>query len=353
MRVSVIMPSYRHEAFIAQAIGSVLAQTVEDMELIVIDDASPDASNDIISGFKDRRILHIPLPTNVGACEAMNIGLRRASSPLIAVCNSDDAWEPHKLRRQLDVLERDPNLAAVFSDVSWMDARGQVISEDSCPLAGIFTRENRSRHAWLKRLVESGNCLCHPSVLIRRAAYETCGYYDPYLRQLPDYDMWLRLVQRHDIHVMPDKLIRFRVHDSNTSKSSPDAQRRNARESLFILRKLFDEISAENFNRAFLGEEPAPHMHAPEQGADPRAVLTYLCAYQKPRQHVFHDIMLERLYRTAPALREAFLPASVFQEFMAQPDPALMESVAPPPVARNRLRSALKAFFRNGTSHGQ
>ena len=355
MRVSVIMPSYRHGAYIAQAIESVLTQTIDDIELVIIDDASPDASNDIIRGFHDPRIVHIPLPANVGASEAMNIGLRKASGPLIAVCNSDDVWERTKLRRQLDILDHAPDIAAVFSDVSWIGPTGRTIDNDSSRPLGNFSQENRPRHAWLKRLVEGGNCLCHPSILARRTIYETCGHYDRYLRQLPDYDMWLRILQRHDIYVMPDRLVRFRMHDGNTSRSSAEACRRDTRECLFILRKFFDQITAVNFTQTFACDDMRPAAGMDDSPADPCAVLSYLSAYQGPLKNIFQDIMLERIYRAPAEIREATLSAHAFQVAMAEPYPAFMSQRASPPARApkrflKKLQRTLTALWRNKAS---
>lgn len=346
-RVSVVMPSYRHEAYIAEAIGSVLGQSMGDLELIVVDDASPDGSNAVIRRFEDARLVHVPLAANIGASAAMNVGVRRARAPLVAVCNSDDMWERDKLARQLDLLERLPECAALFSDVRWIDAAGQPVEDPGPGQAGIFTQENRTRHHWLRRLVEGGNCLCHPSVLIRREVYAECGFYDEYLRQLPDYDMWLRLLQKHQIHVMPDPLVRFRLHGGNTSGPSAEVLERDARESRFILRRFFEEVSAANFAGAFLDdtEEGTPSVTG-ETRADPRDVWRYLLSHRSPRQDEFREIALEALFRAPPELRREVMPMPAFQLAMGAPGGKLPQTFvetpspvpAPPPSPFRGLR---------------
>ncbi|QFR34841.1 glycosyltransferase [Ancylobacter sp. TS-1] len=343
MRVSVVMPSYRHAAYIAEAIRSVLDQSVRDIELIVVDDASPDESNEVIARFDDPRLIHVRLAANVGGSEALNTGLRRARAPLIALCNSDDAWEPGKLQRQLDILERSPDIAAVFTNVAWVDTSGKPLG----PMTGLdldhFAQENRPRHAWLKRLVEDGNCLCHPSILIRREVYAACGYYDSYLRQLPDYDMWLRLLQRHQIHVLPERLVRFRVHPNNTSSGRwRDVRRRDARETLFILRRFFEEITEANFAGAFLGRADAPGAAARDEPADPVEIMTYLLAYEGHRREDFQEIALERLYRSPQHIREAVLSMQAFQSAMAMPSVRL----STPRGTLARLRAVLASLGR-------
>lgn len=347
-RVSVVMPSYRHQAYIAEAIGSVLGQSMADLELIVVDDASPDGSNAVIRQFDDARLVHVPLEANIGASAAMNVAVRLARAPLVAVCNSDDVWEQDKLARQIDLLERLPDCAALFCNVRWIDSVGQLL-EDLGPVpADLFTQENRSRHRWLSQLVESGNCLCHPSVLIRREAYAECGLYDEYLRQLPDYDMWLRLLQKHPIHVMPDRLVRFRLHGTNTSGHSPDAAERNAREMRFILRRFFEEVSAENFASAFLGG--AGYKPPTAAGSDPRAdsrdVWRYLLSHEGPRRQDFREFALEAVFRAPPELRREVVPMPAFQLAMGAPGGRLTPPPLPPPPPLTLTRRLRRLFKR-------
>lgn len=250
-QVSVIMPSYNHSRFIGEAIVSVLNQTISDIELVIVDDGSKDETDDVIRQFSDSRIKYIPLSQNVGACEAMNIAIRNCVSEYIAVCNSDDIWEPTKLELQVPILDELPNVAAVFSDVLWINDDSKIIDDCERPHFHNFAQPNRSRHAWIKRLIEDGNCLCHPSVLIRKQAYRDVGTYNNYLRQLPDFDMWLRLVQVYDIHIMSDKLIRFRIHGNNTSQQNPANYRRTWREHNLIARRFFTDVSSLNFIHSF------------------------------------------------------------------------------------------------------
>lgn len=255
--VTVVMPSYNHERFIASAIGSVLAQTFGDFELVIVDDGSRDGSRDVISGFSDSRIRPIFLPQNVGACEAMNIAVRAGRAPLVAVCNSDDEWMPERLERQLPILAEGSDIGAVFSNAEWIDQDGNPTAQPKIPGAtDVFAQPNRSRWMWLRNLIEEGNCLCHPSLLIRRAVYDRVGLYDNRLRQLPDFDMWLRVARAFDIFVMPEKLIRFRRHENNTSRWTLDIMRRSVNEIQFIIEKTILPLSAEEFTRAFGSQRP-------------------------------------------------------------------------------------------------
>jgi glycosyltransferase involved in cell wall biosynthesis len=262
-KISTIVPSYNHEAFITEALVSVLNQTVPVDEVIVVDDASTDRSLDYIRSNPDVRIRLIALEKNQGGAEALNIGITEARNEFIAICNSDDVWEPEKIERQLALLEPNPDIAAVFCDVDWIGRHGESIG-DTLPFDNVFRERNRTRHEWLRRLFAQGNCLCHPSILIRKAVYDRVGRYDNRLRQLPDYHMWLRVLQHFDIHVLPDKLVRFRIH-TNTSASSPATLLRDHNEFLDIATEFFQSLNRENFWRSF-GSKIAPF--------DPRFDLT-------------------------------------------------------------------------------
>lgn len=258
-RVSVVMASYNHAPFIREAMESVLGQTVADLELIVVDDASRDRSNAVIAGVDDPRVRHIPLPQNVGACAAMNTAIDLCTGEFVAVCNSDDIWVKDKLERQLCVIAERSEVGAVFSDVTWINDDGEELEDRQLSHgAGIFAQPNRSRSAWLRTLVEQGNCLCHPSVLIRREVYDRVGTLNNLLRQLPDHDFWLRVLRVYDIHVMPDRLVKFRIHTGNTSAASPVNDRRVRRETFLITKDFFGSLTAEEFYTHFANQSKAP-----------------------------------------------------------------------------------------------
>src|SRR3954451_12937994 len=222
--VSVLIPSYQHEKYIGEAIESVLAQTFSNIEVVIVDDASSDSSASIVRSYRDSRIVFRELYENIGACQAMNVGISMCRGQYIAVCNSDDKWVADKLQKQLHVFSCGTNIAAVFSDVEWIDDEGACLGD--C-YAGVFRQANRSRFRWMRDLLESGNRLCHPSVLIRRDVYEKVGLYNNFYRQLPDLDMWVRVLEHFDIFVMPERLVKFRVHPNNTSRPTPSVSNRS------------------------------------------------------------------------------------------------------------------------------
>ncbi|ESY89472.1 glycosyltransferase [Mesorhizobium sp. LNHC209A00] len=251
--ISVLIPSYNHGHFIRAAVDSVFAQTHKNLQIVIVDDASTDGSADIIKALSDKRVARRILPENVGACTAMNIGLSMCEGAYIAVCNSDDIWAaPTKLEQQLEKFKNAQHVAAVFSDVEWIDDLGAPLSDANAPsFHEVFKQPNRSRFTWIRDLIEGGNRLCHPSALIRREVYEKVGLYNNFYRQLPDLDMWLRVLQHYEIFVMPEKLVKFRIHANNASRPSPTISNRSINEHRLILADMMRHITPENFYGAF------------------------------------------------------------------------------------------------------
>jgi glycosyltransferase involved in cell wall biosynthesis len=242
------MASYNHAPFIRAAVESVLAQTFTDWELVITDDGSSDGTLAALDGFADERLSIEAFPENRSACVALNHCIRRARGRFIAVLNSDDVWMPGKLAKQLAIMEEQPRTAAVFTLVSLIDERGAPLpTEHAHAYAGIFDQPNRDRAEWLRRLLFEGNCLCHPSVLVRSEIYRDVGMYDERLAQLPDYDMWIRICLRHDLHVLQERLTLFRLldHDRNASGNRPEPRVRCLTENMLIFLTMFREWPGE------------------------------------------------------------------------------------------------------------
>jgi glycosyltransferase involved in cell wall biosynthesis len=251
-RVSVIMSSYNHAPYVRAAIESVLCQTYEDFESLIADDGSTDGTPGVISKINDPRIDFLPHQFNRGAAPVTNELINRCSGEYIALINSDDTWVDNKLAIQVEFLKQNKNIGAVFSRAAFIDTGGQPIHPETIPFGGVFEQDNRSRSAWLRRFVQESNCLCHPSVLIRRDMYAELGTYDGRLRQLPDFELWIRLVKRHEIHVLKDRLICFRLlHGDNVSSDSRENTQRIKSEIFLIAKHLLDDVDATLLRQAF------------------------------------------------------------------------------------------------------
>lgn len=245
--VSVVVASYNHAPYIQASLRSALDQKgVPSLEVVVTDDGSTDGTATAVAAISDQGIRLNAFSENRGACIALNDAISRSRGRYIAVLNSDDLFLQGKLQRQLAYLEEHPTVVAVFGWPTLIDDRDQPFVDPDHKDNTVFQVTNRMRHQWLRHFFDHGNALCHPSLLIRREAYQTVGLYDPRLAQVPDLDMWIRLCLKHDIHIITEPLVAFRIRQGqqNASAASPVNIRRDAWERAYILRHFLalDEV---------------------------------------------------------------------------------------------------------------
>jgi glycosyltransferase involved in cell wall biosynthesis len=274
-RVSVVMATYNHAAYVAQAIESVLQQTFVDLQFLIADDGSRDETPAVVRGYSDPRINFAAHARNRGAAVVTNELIARARGDFVAILNSDDFWPLDKLEHQVAFLDSNPADAATFGQARFVDAQGE-------PLADVphsFFRGNRSSGRWLRRFFEFGNCLCHPTLLIRRQCYDEVGVYDNRLRQLPDFDMWVRLVKRHQIHVSERQLVNFRMlPGENASAPSPANLVRHFAEHYLIAERFFDGVDP-----ALLRDGFADHFVFPDPPSEVHDDIETALLYFRPR----------------------------------------------------------------------
>lgn len=292
--VTVILTSYNHATFINEAIDSVLNQTFKDFELIIWDDASTDGSWDIIQSYSDHRIKAYQNEKNKGPIYGINKAISKISQgKYVALHHSDDVWELSKLEKQVDFIEANESVGAVFSRASIINQRGEFLAENAHVYCRIFNQPNRSRHEWLRYFFLNGNALCHPSVLIRKQCYLDCGLYLDTLAQLPDFDMWVRLTSRYHIHVMPEPLIKFRLLDGelNTSGNRLDSRIRGTYESYKVLQRFRTLLCSEEIFNVF------PEFSAYKKGEDTdfEYVLSKVCL-ESTQHYLKHLLALEILF---------------------------------------------------------
>jgi len=251
--VSVIMATYNHASFVAEAIQSVLGQKGVDFEFLISDDGSVDSTREAVAAIKDKRITFLPNKVNRGACVVTNELIERASGEFIALINSDDYWcDNDKLACQVQYLRANPKVGACFGRARFVDRDGHPMDKATIPFGDVFEQPNRSQGAWLRRFFELGNCICHPTMLIRKSCYEQLGAYSNRMRQLPDLDMWIRLVKFHQIHIFDKELITFRLMPGeNASSQTVTNSIRTINEHYLIADGFFDDVTAEQLADGF------------------------------------------------------------------------------------------------------
>jgi glycosyltransferase involved in cell wall biosynthesis len=210
-RVSVIIPAYATTRFIAEALDSVLAQTFDDYEIIVVNDGSPDTAEleRVLHPYRDK--IHYIVQENRGSSGARNTALRAARGSLVAMLDSDDRWHPDYLASQVAVLDRDPSADVVYPDAVRFDENGlrDERYSQSYPVGGDVTFDR----------VLARECQIYGEVLARRDALIAVGMYDEVLRAGEDYDLWLRVLGAGKRIVYNDRVLAYyrAREDSHTS----------------------------------------------------------------------------------------------------------------------------------------
>lgn len=221
--VSIVIPAYNHAGYLAQAIDSVLAQDYPRIELIVIDDGSTDATPQILRNYEGRA--QIVRQQNAGQAATLNRGWAMARGELLGYLSADDVLDPAAVRAAVEALEAHPDIVLTYCDFELIDALSR-------PILTVRAEEFDYR-----RMVVDLICLPGPGAFFRRSAFETAGGWDPALRQMPDYDYWLRLGLVGAFKRIPHALAAFRVHEASTTFAETSPER--AEETVRILEKYF------------------------------------------------------------------------------------------------------------------
>ncbi len=214
--VSVVIPLYNHERYIKETIDSVLASTVPDFEIVVVDDGSRDASAEIVRAIRDPRIRLFVQP-NMGAHHAINRGVAEARAPWVAILNSDDRFHATKLERHLAVHAADPGLEASAGRVRYVSDDGGPVERDGY-FFSLYDRQKRihsKSNSLLASLLVTNHLITTSSLFIRTECFRELGGFIP-LRYNHDWFMYLTLAARGRFLILEEELVDYRRHQSNT-----------------------------------------------------------------------------------------------------------------------------------------
>ena len=210
--VSVIMPVYNGEKYLAEAIESILSQTFTDFEFVIIDDGSEDCSAEIIRSYaeRDARIQFLPRAENCGEAVARNAAIAIARGHFVTGMDCDDISLPDRLRKQVDFLQANPQISAVGVYYHVVDENLQLLRVCEPPtlqpliLLDIFV----------------GEPFVHAAIMLRRKLFLDCGGFDESLHRCTDLDLVARLMGKHLFSNVPEALYLYRQHaNQNTSRN--------------------------------------------------------------------------------------------------------------------------------------
>jgi glycosyltransferase involved in cell wall biosynthesis len=202
MNCTVLLPVYNGGHLLPVAIESILAQQEREFEFLIIEDRSTDESARVIREYaeRDNRIRPIYHAENHGVAETLNEGLHLAKSSLVVRMDHDDEALSHRIGTQVHFMRENPDVAVAGSFVYHMGSKPEFDRLVALPVG----------HDDIAKALRSANCIYHPSVILRRETVLQSGGYRSAFKNAEDYDLWLRLAQRHRVANIPQPLLRYR-----------------------------------------------------------------------------------------------------------------------------------------------
>jgi glycosyltransferase involved in cell wall biosynthesis len=241
--VSVVVTCYNYGRFVAEAVDSLLGQTFQELEVIVVDDASPDNSRQVLlERYADnprvRLVLH---EKNQGHIRSYNEGLGLAQGEFMGVLAADDfCLRPDALARQVAIFDAYPRVGFVYSAYAMVDVSSKPFRSFQ-PFEHDYVRNGFDEF----RSLMFANYVPHSGTLVRRSAHDVVGLYDTALPHAGDWDLWLRVAaSRFDVAYIAEQLFAYRVHGTNMSIARYSPSHANG-EVLLTIEKAFDALPAD------------------------------------------------------------------------------------------------------------
>lgn len=220
--VSVLMSAYNAEKFIDEAIESILNQSFEDFEFIIVDDCSSDDTRQIIEKYStaDTRIKTIFNSTNLGQSVSLNKGIEITEGKYIARMDADDLSLSHRLKTQVEFMETNPNIAV---SSAWMETFGQENGT---------VRRSPVTHQEIVTELFTRNCLWHPVAIIRKDLLDSLDLrYDPNYVKGQDYKLWTEFSRFCELANIPKVLLKYRVHEEQKTQKDLNPKKDGANKS--------------------------------------------------------------------------------------------------------------------------
>ncbi len=264
--VSVLMPVYNAERYVAEAVESILTQTFTDFEFLIVDDGSSDGTPEVLRRYEksDSRV-RLTIRTNLGLVPTLNEMLGAARGEFIARMDADDVALPHRLNDQFVFLRQHPEVVCVGGSYVRIDEKGRR----------VMTISFKQDHESMEEQALSGICpVAHPTVMMRRDSVLAVGGYDDRWYYAEDLDLWLRLGERGRLANLQDVILKYRVHEK--SRTWEDVERQAA---------CMTNIVEEAYNRRGLDRQIRIRpLKAPGHGRLARHEYASMCSYWSLRE---------------------------------------------------------------------
>lgn len=231
-KVSVIVTCYNYAKYLEGCLASILNQTYQDFELVIVNDGSTDNTDEVISRFLANDKVRYINQKNTGQAIATNNGIAAAAGELIAFLDADDLWEPTKLEKQVRLFNRD-SIGVVYSRIRFMDAEGRPLDMQ---LEGKYytPRSGRVTDALLFE-----NFIPYSSTLVRKECFDKFGMFNPEYKNGLDWDLWLRISREYEFDFVDEYLLIYRI-------GHPGQLTSNVERSVQCADLIFDRFLEEN-----------------------------------------------------------------------------------------------------------
>jgi len=277
-RVTVLIPVYNREKYVAAAIESILAQSFIDFELLLIDDGSTDGSVGIMRSYTaDPRVRLVRNEHNLGIPKTRNQGIELARGEYIAMLDSDDWAYPCRLEKQVTFLDRHRDFAVVGAWATEMDEKGQPLSRDKRRF--VSPGELQSRLLF--------RCsLCNSSIMARKAILQDYGYREQYA-VCEDFDLFVRVAKNYKLGTLPETLVRRRTHAGNIGREKAQLMKaKNQEIASAQLTELGVTFTATDLKRHFVLSHMTKLQFTPD-----REYLEWADAWLQKLQKVNHRVL--------------------------------------------------------------
>ncbi|AMK75093.1 MULTISPECIES: glycosyltransferase family 2 protein [Methylomonas] len=241
-RVTVIMPTYNRKKFIGEAIQSVLDQSFQDFELIVVDDGSTDQTSEVVQAFVSEKIKYI-YQSNCGRSNARNRALSLARGYYIAFLDSDDLYLPEKLALQIDYMDTHPDIGMIYTSAYCINESGERIKDKYDAVVSGWIYEHIAFFVPVT--------ITLPTVMVRKQVFDKAGVFDEKMDRFEDTDMWRRISKHFQINGLDQQTCLLRTHqDNGLLAQDPSAIGRSLN---FYVKKINEEDSDVTFVKRHKG----------------------------------------------------------------------------------------------------
>lgn len=249
--VSIVMVNYNHEDFLQDSIDSIIQQTYQNWELILVDDGSTDKSVDIIRSYNDSRIKPIFLPENSHICIATNRGLEQVKGELVARLDSDDIWRKDKLEKQVKFFDEYTDANVCFTKLDIIDETNTIVNDKIKDLYDLYNHRQKDQKDWLRFFFFIGNSLIQSTMMYRKCVLDKVGYFNLAYVQAHDLDFFIRLAKHYTFDFIEEPLCGYRRIENQNSSTDPEKEMRFFNEHMNIRAHFFDDMDDDLFIKSF------------------------------------------------------------------------------------------------------